>query len=32
MSCTIRRRVGTEVATAQCNTGEVRVGGGCANQ
>ena len=32
LSCTIRRRVGTEVATVQCNAGEVRVGGGCANQ
>lgn len=27
LSCTVRRRVGTEVATAQCNPGEVRVGG-----
>ncbi len=30
-SCTVRRRTGTEVATAECNAGEVRVGGGCAN-
>lgn len=27
MSCTVRRRVGTEVATVQCNAGETRVGG-----
>lgn len=26
-SCTLRRRVGTEVATVACNTGEVRVSG-----